>query len=357
MDPNYPSQQPPYIAAEVVEAPRPGHPRRRPSILGGFLLLLLILALGGSLLMNVVLVGGSSVFESGTRVEERHFSHNTRAKDKVAIVAIEGTILEGRGFVKRQIDRARKDENVKAVVLRVNSPGGTMSGSDYIYHYLTAVAAERKIPIVVSMGGLAASGGYYVSMAVGSRSDTIFAEPATWTGSIGVLIPHFNVAQLMKDWGIESDSVLSHRLKGMGSYARTMTDEERKIFQELVDEGFAEFKGVIKQGRAKFKQDPAALDKIATGQVFTAQQALRNGLIDKIGFLEDAVAQAIQFAGLSADEVNVVEYKSEFSVLDLVLGESTTKKAALDLDALVELSVPRAYYLCTWLPPLMSSAK
>jgi protease-4 len=300
---------------------------------------------------------GSSAFDSTTRLQERHVSHNERAKDKVVVVSVEGTILDGRGFVKRQIQRVAKDGDVKAVVLRVNSPGGTVAGSDYIYHHLKKMAAEKAIPMVVSMGSMAASGGYYVAMAVGARPETVFAEPTTWTGSIGVMIPHFNVAQFMDVWGIEQDSVVSHRLKGMGSFARKMTEEERRIFQSLVDESFAGFKDVVKQGRPKFQRDPAALDKIATGQVFTARQALQNGLIDKIGFLEDAVDQAIKLAGLSSDEVRVVDYKPEFSFLDLMLGEAKAGKPGLDLDSLIELSSPKAYYLCTWLSPLLSGGR
>lgn len=321
----------------------------------GFFFFVLFCFLGISLLVNLVLLAGGSAFDSAGRLQERFVSHNEWAKNKVAILAIEGTILDGKGFVKRQIERIAKDKDVKAVVLRINSPGGTVSGADYIYHHLTKMAAERQIPMVVSMGSLAASGGYYVAMAVGHRPDTIFAEPTTWTGSIGVMIPHFNVAKLMADWGVEQDSVLSHPLKGMGSMTRKMTEEERAIFQALVDESFGRFKDVIKQGRAKFQADPAALDKLATGQVFTAQDALQKGLVDRIGFQEDAVEQAIKLAGLSADDVRVVDYKPEFSVVDLLLGQAKAARPGLDVESLAELATPKAYYLCTWLAPLLSS--
>ena len=355
------SAQPPaqttYVRSEVVDDRSSRPPRRGPrSALGCFVFLLLIV-LGGSLLANFVFMAGSASVDSGSRVEERHFSHNRLASNKIAIITVEGTIVEGRGFVKRQIERARKDDNIKAIVLRVNSPGGTVSGSDYILHHLNLLSTERQVPIVVSMGSLAASGGYYVSMAVGTRPNTIFAEPTTWTGSIGVLIPHFNVAKLMETWGIESDSVVSHRLKGMGSFTRAMTPEERKIFQALVDDAFTGFKNVIKEGRPKFKADPAALDKIATGQVFTAQQAVANGLVDKVGFVEDAVVKAVELCGLPSDDVNVVEYKPEFSFSEILLGSSTEKHSAVDLDALVDLTVPKAFYLYGCLPPVVENGK
>jgi protease IV len=223
-------------------------------------------------------------------------------------------------------------------------------------HYLRELAKETHIPIVVSMGGVAASGGYYVSMCVGDTPDSIFAEPTTWTGSIGVVIPHYNFEDLMKTWGIQEDPIASDKLKTMGSFARKMTPEEHQIFQELVDQGFAEFKDAIKVGRPKFRTDPAALDRLATGQVFTATQALENGLVDKIGFIEDAIDQAIRLAHLDKEKVKVVKYKSEPRLSDILFGQSRVQPQ-FDLAALLEVSTPRAYYLCTWLPAMAGSGK
>ncbi len=241
-------------------------------------------------------------------------------------------------------------------MLRVNSPGGSVTASDYMFRNLRKLAKETHTPIVVSMGGLAASGGYYASMCVGDTPDSIFAEPSTWTGSIGVIIPHYNVAELIEKWGIQEDDVVSHRLKGMGGIARKMTAEERAIFQKLVDESFANFKDVIKQGRPKFQHDPDALDKLATGQVYTADQALANGLIDKIGFIEDAIDRAIQLANLDRKNVKVVKYRAESPLLEMLLGQSRAK-GSIDLAALLESTTPRAYYLCTWLPALAGSSQ
>ena len=256
--------------------------------------------------------------------------------------------------MKREIERAAKDDSVKAVVLRVDSPGGTVSGSDYIYHHLTKLA-EKK-PIVVSMGSVAASGGYYVSMAVGSNPNTIFAEPTTWTGSIGVIIPHYDATGLMEKVGIKSDSIASHPLKGMGSFMKPMSAQERKILQSLVGESFARFKDIVKHGRPKFEKDPAALDRLATGQVYTAEQAAQSGLIDKVGWIEDAVDRAIELAQLPAEDVRVVEYKREFSLMDLFMG-GQSHAPGLDLSALLEMATPRSYYLWSWMPPELSSAK
>ncbi len=346
------------VPVEVVPTcpPAPPAPPRRRSRFALLLLLLLLLALGGSILGNVTLLGlvGLQALESDSQVQEKFVSGSPRADDKIAIISIEGTILGGdESFAKKQIDRARKDESVKALVLRVDSPGGTVSGSDYLYYHLQQLIKDRQIPLVVSMGSMAASGGYYVAMAVGDQPQSIFAEPTTWTGSIGVIIPHYDLAGLLDQWGIKNDSVASHRLKSMGSFTKTMTAEERKIFQGLIDDGFGRFKDVIRNGRPAFRDNAKALDEVATGQIFTAPQAQRHGLIDTIGFLEDAVARAAELAGVDADQVQVVKYKKQVGLGALFTGES--RAAALNLSALLETHAPRAYFLYTSLPPLLTS--
>jgi protease-4 len=336
----------PYVIASV--------PQNR-SVLGKIFLALLLLAFFGSLLLNFLLIVAIAVRTGSgeTRIQEQYFSHEQFSKNKIAILSIEGVIAGGEGFFKRQLDQAQKDFDageLKAIVVRVNSPGGTISGSDYILHHLLKFKDETKIPLVVSMGGMAASGGYYVSMAVGDEKESIFAEPTTWTGSIGVIIPHYNIAGLMKEIGIEADEVVSHRLKGMGSISRPMTEEEKQIFQSLVNDGFTRFKKVIKAGRPKFKADPTLLDKLATGQIFTADQAVENGLVDQIGFLEDAVDRAIILARVPKSDVSVVRYKSESSLVDAILGGQAKSSQSIDLAAILDSTSPRAYYLCTWLP-------
>ena len=235
----------------------------------------------------------------------------------MAIITVEGLIMESEeGFVKRQIDHVSDDRAVKAIVLRVNSPGGSISGSDYIYHHLRHLVKKKRLPLVVSMGGMAASGGYYVSMAVGDTPGTIYAEPTTFTGSIGVIMPHYDLSDLMKKVGAKEDSIVSDPLKDMGSMARPMTELERKKFQALIDGAFKQFKTVVKYGRPKLKE--AELNTLATGEVFTAQQAVDNHLVDKLGFQEEAVDQAIALAGLSPDDVKVVKYKAEPSLVTLL---------------------------------------
>jgi protease-4 len=298
----------------------------------------------------------SRYFQRDSRVVEKWHSLSKLAADKVAIVSVTGAILGGDGFVRAQLDQAEEDEAVKAIVLRVDSPGGTVSGSDEIHHRLAKLVEKRDIPVVVSMGGIAASGGYYVAMANRGKDDVIFAEPATLTGSIGVIIPHFDISQALRKYDIRDDSIASGPLKEMLSVSKDRTPElaekERKLIQELVDDMFRRFKEIVKAGRPKL--DDAAVDRVATGQIFTARQALEAGLVDRIGFLEDAVDRAVELAGLSAEKARVVKYTKPKGLLDEVLG-GASPTGRVDLAAIAELTTPRGWYLCSWLPALVRS--
>jgi protease-4 len=345
---------------EIVTRRLPPPPRRR-SAVGLVLMLLLVLALGGSMLLNFTLLVGGAL-DSGREVKEKFYSHARTGTQKVAILSVEGMILDGEGFVKRQIDRAIKDDSVKAVVLRIDSPGGSVNAADYLYHHLRKLGEDSKKPIVVSMGGVAASGGYYCAMAVGATPDTIFAEPTTWTGSIGVIIPHYNVVALMKQWGVKDDSIVSHPLKDALSITREMSESERQLAQALVDDAFGRFKDVVKYGRPKFQKDTTALDKLATGQVFTANQAKEAGLVDKIGYVEEAIDRAIELARLDKEDVRVVKYEPEPSLSNLLFGAQSRSPrldlaGGMDLAQLLSVTSPRAYYLCSWIPSLVQPAK
>jgi len=313
---------------------------------------------GLSLLAAVASAGANAqYFQRDAAVVEKYHSLSRGAADKVAIVDVSGAIMGGRGFTRSQLDRIEEDKSVKAIVLRVDSPGGTVSGSDEIHYHLSALAKKRDLPVVVSMGGVAASGGYYVAMANGGRDDVIYAEPATLTGSIGVIIPHFDLSQLMKKLDIEDDSIASGPLKQMLSPTKQRTPElaerERKILQSLVDEMYGRFKEIVKRGRPKLDDDRLAA--VATGQIFTAQQAVDAGLVDRIGFLEDAVARAVELAGLTAETARVVRYSRPRGLLDEVLGGDRNPGARATLEAFAEWTTPRAWYLCSWWPALVTN--
>jgi protease-4 len=302
----------------------------------------------------------NSYFSPADMPQEKYHSLAQFATKKIAIVEVSGAIMEGEdSFAEKQIDRVRQDRDVVGIVVRVNSPGGTVTGSDFIYHHLRELAEKRKLPIVVSMGSVCASGGYYVAMAVGSQPDTIFAEPTTWTGSIGVIIPHFDVSGGLAKLGISEDSIASGPLKKMGSPTRPMSPAEKKILQTLVDDSFKDFKAIVVSGRPKFKDNAAGLDAVATGQIFTAKQALAQGLVDKIGFIDAAIARATELAGENASSVRCVKYEKRPTFFGSVLGSETQVPARgiADLSAVLDLATPRAYYLWSWLPTALSNSK
>jgi protease-4 len=302
-------------------------------------------------------------FDTSEGILEHYHSLSQTATDKVAILDIEGVIGSG-SYAKRQIDRIARDTNIVAIVLRVNSPGGTVTGSDYIYHHLKKLKEKTKLPIVVSMGGIAASGGYYVSMAVGSEEDSIFAEPTTTTGSIGVIIPHYDLSGLMARFDIKDDSVFSHERKQILSMTQTMPAEHRAILQDHVNDAFKRFKQIVMAGRPALKNDENILvdttsgRNLATGEVFTANMALQYGLIDRIGFIEDAIQRAIELArqknsSLDPDNIRVVRYDAAAGFLDFIPLIRSQQAPNGTLEALLELSIPRRYYLSTTLPALI----
>ena len=151
-----------------------------------------------------------------------------------------------------------------------------------------------------------------------------FAENSTWTGSIGVVIPHYDLSGLLAQYDVKDDSIASHPYKLMGSPTRGLSEEdratERKLLQSLVDESFGRFKQVVLSGRPAFRDDPGALEASATGQIFSADQAKERGLVDQIGFVEDAVARAAELAGVSLEDVRCVKYKKPPAALDALLG-------------------------------------
>lgn len=320
----------------------------------------------GLLLVSQFLATGE-YFQTSDGVSEKYHSGAKYASDKVAVIDVTGVILEGDGFVKRQIDLIRADESVKAVVLRVDSPGGTVTGSDYLYHHLNKLRDDRKLPVVVSMGSIAASGGYYISMAVGDQERSIFAEPTTTTGSIGVIVPHYDLSGLLARFDVKDDSIASHPRKQMLSMTRRLSDEDRQIVQGFVNESYERFLEIVRSGRPTLRKNDEALRKLATGEVFSATQAKQLGLVDEIGFVEEAIERAKELAGIAGQEVRVVTYVRPPSLLGLgafarspsaggAFGASTGG-AVGELATLLELSAPRAWYLSSLLPTLATSRR
>ncbi len=201
--------------------------------------------------------------------------------------------------VKEALDKAEKDGAVKAVILRINSHGGTVTASDIIHHEIKGYKERTGAVVIAEMLDVAASGGYYIATA----ADTIIAHPTTVTGSIGVVLFKLNVEGLMEKVGLEEESIKSGDMKDIGSPFRGMTSEEREILQGVIDTMYERFLDVVADGR---KIERRKLREIADGRIYTARQALDLNLIDEIGYLDDAIEEAKKAAGL--EEARVVTY-------------------------------------------------
>ena len=243
------------------------------------------------------------------------------ARDKVAVISLSGTITAGGSsflvgqvitadLVREQLDRAEKDTAVKAIVLRVESPGGLVAPCQEILEELEKV--QQTKPIVVSMGSMAASGGYYISC----EANKIVALPGTLTGSIGVISQIPNVKGLYEKLGIEMQTFKGGKYKDMYSGFRELTPEEKEIMQQMTDEYYEQFIEVVAEGRGLSKEQVRSL---ATGQLYTGTEAKGLGLVDELGGLDTAVDLAAELAGVTAPEVEY--YKpAEKSLLELLLG-------------------------------------
>lgn len=203
--------------------------------------------------------------------------------------------------IREELDKASEDEDVKAVVLRIDSPGGAVTTSDIIAHEIKKFKDKKKVPIIAELMDVAASGGYYIAAA----SDRIIAHPTTVTGSIGVVAFSVNASGLLEKIGIANQTIKSGDKKDIGSPLRPMTADERMILQSIIDDLYERFLDIVMDGRkGSFTRDE--LKKIADGRVFTARQALDVKLIDEIGYLDDAIDAARSRAGVK--EARVVAY-------------------------------------------------
>ncbi|MEY3644660.1 MAG: hypothetical protein RLZZ207_1355, partial [Bacteroidota bacterium] len=233
-------------------------------------------------------------------------SKNITSSNRIAVILAEGEIVDGNAdgaissekFAK-EIRKARKDENIKAIVLRVNSPGGSILASDVIWREMSE--AKKVKPVIVSMGEVAASGGYYIS----APADTIVAQPNTITGSIGIFGILFNVQELVNDkLGVTTDVVSTGELSDFGNMARPLTEVERTIIQSSVEDGYETFISRVAEGRG---MHPDSVRKIASGRVWTGSQAKERGLVDVLGGLDTAIG--IAAAKIKAgDDYRVVYY-------------------------------------------------
>jgi len=247
---------------------------------------------------------------------------------------------------KEELTKASKDEKVKAVVLRINSPGGTVNASDILYHELKTFKENRKIPVIASMMDVAASGGYYLAMA----TDAILVHPSTVTGSIGVIMLTMNAKGLLEKVGVEANAITSGPRKDMGSPFRSMTADEKEIFQGVIDSFYQRFLTVVQAGRPQLSTEQ--IKKLADGRIYSGDQAKAAGLVDDIGYLDEAIDLAKKNAGLK--EARVVTYRRhgeyQNNIYSRVFGSGNglSALASMDLLSLVRGGSPQFMYL--WMP-------
>jgi protease-4 len=231
--------------------------------------------------------------------------------DKIAVVNIRGVITSSRDIVA-QIDTFKEDDDVKAIILRINSPGGGVGPSQEIYREV--LRAKEKKKIIASMESVGASGGYYVACA----SDVIVANPGTITGSIGVVMEFSNVEDLLKKIGFRSYVIKSGKHKDIGSPLREMTPEERLILQGVIDNVHSQFVRAVAEGR---NMEEGKVRRIADGRIFSGEQAKELGLIDRLGGLQDAIEIAAEMVGIKG-KPTVIYPKRKISLYELLFRKS-----------------------------------
>ncbi len=242
------------------------------------------------------------------------FSHKVSLKDKVALIKVTGVIIDSTDVIE-ELKEYAKDNSIKAIVVRVDSPGGAVAPSQEIYEEILKIKENKKI--VVSMGSVAASGGYYIS----APAHRIVANAGTLTGSIGVIMEIPNIAGLMEKIGVETQIVKSGRHKDIASIFKSLTPEEKQILQTVLDDVHDQFIKAVSEGRGmKFEE----IKNIADGRIFTGRMAKEIGLVDELGNLQDAIMLAGELTGIKG-EPEVVYKKEKFNFIDMLKGELPMK--------------------------------
>lgn len=278
--------------------------KRHPLIVG-------LIVLAGLAVLFFVATYSSTVMQSGGFLDNR-----------IALIKIEGVIVDSTDTIE-ELRRYKESTGVKAIILRINSPGGGVVPSQEIYEEVKKIREEGKKKVVVSMGTVAASGGYYIA----SASNRIVANPGTLTGSIGVIMELANVEGLFKKIGVESVVIKSGRNKDVGSPFRKMLPEERAILQRLMDDVHTQFIQAVAAGRGLTED---RVREMADGSVFTGRQAKELGLVDEIGNFQDTVRLTADIVGIKG-EPRIVEARKRSSFLNLLRDEFLGRLPSMQL--------------------------
>lgn len=237
-------------------------------------------------------------------------------EDKVAVVELTGEIFDSTSFIE-QLDKYGKDSSIKAIVLRIDSPGGSAAASQEIYSAINRVRTKNKKIVVASIGSVGASGAYYAACA----ADKVFANPSALTGSIGVILQYYSYGDLLKWMKMKDVVVKSGQFKDTGDPARDLTDAERQYLQKLIDDTYQQFVEAVAKGR---KLSVDAVKAIADGRVYTGREAKANKLVDELGDLQDAIDAAAQMAKIKGEPKVVKPVKQKPSLFDLLFGDASS---------------------------------
>jgi protease-4 len=278
--------------------------------------------------------------------------------DKIAIIDVDGTMANERqgGLLRagdnpvslfiEKLDKAARDSDVKVVVLRMNSPGGTVVAADIMYHRLQEFKRKTKKPVIVCVTGMACSGGYYLSCA----GDGIIAQPSSVVGNIGTIFQTYSISGTLDKIGVKTVTIKSGQLKDIGSPLHDLSQTEREVLEGINKELFEQFVAIVREGRKTIEQQK--MQELTDGRVFTAKQALDEKLIDKIGYLSDAIAWAKESAHLKKAKVVMYHRPSSYTPN----AYSSTASKASGLEALINIELPEwlttggTQFLYLWQP-------
>jgi protease IV len=341
--PPQPQSPPPLILPRQLPPPRRSNMWK---VIALVLLVLLVVSLFSNLSSLLTGKGPIAHRAAGPPLEEVVLEYN-HSPNKVVVISVEGLIADmGEGYslveyIRDQFERAEKRKDVKAVILRINSPGGEVLASDQIYDIVHEFQKKTQKPVIGAMSSVAASGGYYVA----APCQWIVADEMTITGSIGVIMSTFNVRGLMDKVGVQPQVYKSGRYKDMLGMTRRESEippEERKIVQDLIDETFEKFKKVVAEGRQqanklnKGKDEPGKTlvndwEQYADGRIFSGEQAFKLGFVDELGNWERAKERALKLAEI--DHANFIEYRQQFSLANLfqIFGKAEKNTVKIDL--------------------------
>lgn len=271
------------------------------------------LTIGAIFLFFLLVIFVSGVLRGSTAV--------VSVGDKIGLLQVSGEIFEPQLLVE-QIDDLRRNNAVKAVVLRIDSPGGGVAPAQEIYAELKRLAKEK--PLVVSMGTIAASGGYYLAVA-GKR---IFANPGTLTGSIGVIMKFPDYRELLGKIGVKQEVIKSGRFKDIGSATRELSSAERQLLQDMIDDVHAQFVEAVSEGR---NMPLERLQPLVDGRIFTGRQALAAGLIDELGTMQDAIRYAAKEVGMDEEPDLLYPEEKKHNLLDRLLQGAVSRYLGIQL--------------------------